>query len=122
MALTLNHPLLKEQTVYAYSSSIGATPIAAATQAQFRGRIMEVGCIPSGTLTSSNSVEFSINGTDVTGSPFVMVSTGAGIGVATSAVPTGANTVNQGDYITFTPSGGAGASVPGMFYAVIRAA
>lgn len=121
MALTLNHPLLKEQTVYAFSASIGASPIAAATVAQFRGKVIEVGCVPSGTLTSSNSVAFAINGTAVGGSPFVMVSTGAGIGIATSSQPTGANTVNQGDYITFTPSGGAGAAVPGMFYAVIQA-
>ncbi len=121
MALTLNHPLLKEQTVWCHSASIGATPIAAATQAQFRGKVIEVGCVPSGVLTSSNSNAFAINGTAMTGSPFVMVSTGAGIGVATSAVPSGANLVNQGDYLTFTPSGGAGVAVPGMYYAVIQA-
>jgi len=121
MALTVNSPLLRQQVVYAHSASIGATPIAAAIAVPFRGTVIEVGCTPSGTLTSSNSVTYAVNGTAMSGSPMVMVSTGAGIGVTTSSAPSGLNNVVQGDYITFTPGGGAGAAVPGMFYAVIRA-
>jgi hypothetical protein len=121
MALTVNSPLLRQQVVYCHSQSIGTTPVAAAIKVPFRGTVVEVGCTPSGTVTSTTSISYAISGTVMGGSPMSLVSTGAGIGVSVSAVPTNANAVTTDDYITFTPGSGAGAAVPAMFYAVIRA-
>ena len=121
MALTVNSPLLRQQVVYCHSQSIGATPVAASVTIPFRGTVVEVGCVPSGTVTSTTSISYNVNGNLMTGSPMSLVSTGAGIGIAVSAAPSGNNAVNQGDYLVFTPGSGAGAAVPAMFYAVVRA-
>lgn len=67
------------------------------------------------TLTSSSS-------TDVAGGGLTIA---AGAGDITSSIDipkvgSGAVYVNEGDIITFTPSGGTGSSIGGLFTAIIR--
>jgi hypothetical protein len=123
MALTVNHPLLKEQTVQAHSASIGASAATAYTTARFRGKIVKLIGVTGGVITTADAtVTCSINGTAITGGSFVITSTSAAAGQVFSATPTGANTVVEDDVISFAPSGGSAASIPGTFQAVIQSA
>lgn len=120
MAITELHPI-SEAVVYAHSASVGASPIAALAIAPFRGTIRKVGCVlVSGVSTSNLLVSTAINGTAITGGGFSVTASGSVAGSMGSAVPTGANKVNEDDYITFTPSVAAGTAVPATFFAVIR--
>ncbi len=123
MALTVNHPMLKEVTVFAHTASAGGTPIAAVTRAPFRGKVVKVGGVLAGTLTTADAVVACvINGTTITGcSAVVIPSTLSDVGTSFSAVPTGANTCKEDDYISFTPSAASGSNIPCNFYAVIQA-
>lgn len=134
MALTVNHPTLREQTVYAHSPSIGTTPIVAVARSPFRGKVVKVGLVINGAITNaacSTAVNIIANaadaaapgsGTAITGSPFVVTNTNSAAGSTNSFVPTGANAINEDDLITFTPSGATGSSVTGTYYAVIQVA
>ncbi len=123
MALTVNHPTLKEVTVFAHTASAGGTPISAVTRAPFRGKIVKVGGVLAGTLTSADAaVVVIVNGTTVTGcSAVVIPSTNSLAGTSFSATPTGTNTCNEDDPIIFTPSAASGSNIPCNFYAVIQA-
>jgi hypothetical protein len=50
MALTVNHPLLKEQTITAIA---GAATIVVAARAQFRGKIVKIGATLGAAITSA---------------------------------------------------------------------
>jgi hypothetical protein len=117
MALSSPHPL-HEDTVQGFSSSIGATPIAAYGRAPFRGRIIKVGVVQSAAVTGTGTLTVAINGTAVTGGAVTYTAGGAGTNF--SAVPTAANNVVEDDVISFTPAGATGASITGYVYAVIR--
>lgn len=123
MALTVNHPTLKEVVVHCHSASIGGTPAAAYARAPFRGKIVKVGVITGGTITTADcSVATAINGTAITGGTVTATVSGAAAGQLFSAVPTAANAVIEDDVISFTPSGASGSSIPGTFFAVIQTA
>jgi hypothetical protein len=120
MSLPNPHPFTDIQ-VGCHSASIGASPIAAYVRAPFRGRLIAVGGVTGGTITTADcTVAVAINGTAVTGGGFTITQSGAAAGQNFNAVPTAANVVNEDDVISFTPSGASGASIPGSFYAVIR--
>ena len=123
MALTVNHPTLKEVTVYAHTASAGGTPIAAVTRAPFRGKVVKVGGVLAGTLTTADAlVAVTIAGTTITGCSAVTIpSTLSTVGTSFSAVPTALNACNEDDYISFTPSAASGSAIPCTFYAVIQA-
>lgn len=118
MALTVNHPLIREHTLTAYSSSLGATPIVAYARAPFRGKIVKTGVIQNGAVTGTSTVTTAINGTSVTGGALSV--TGGSAGTLFSAVPTAAHRVQEDDIISWTPAGATGA-VTGQCFAVIRA-
>lgn len=131
--LTLNHPTLKEVTVFAHTPSIGSTPIAAITRVPFRGKVVKVGHVANGAWTGTLSHAVAIiaspadaaapgAGTAITGSPFTQSATNSAAGSTNSFIPTGANAVNEDDLITFTPSGGTASSISGTYYAVIQVA
>ena len=120
MALPNNHTI-QEIRVGAFSSSVGGTPVAAYTAAPCQGTIIKVGCVINAALTTADcSVAVAINGTAVTGSPFVITQSGSAAGNVATLIPTGANAVNEDDAISFTPSGASGSSVAGQFFAIIR--
>jgi len=121
MTLPRNVPL-DEHVAYCHTASCAASPIAASTRAPFRGKIVKVWSILGGAITSADcSVAVSINGTAVTGGTITVANASSAVGDFDSALPTGANNVNEDDVITFTPSGATGTNIPMQFGAVIQA-
>lgn len=131
MALPVNHPL-DEQTLCTSTNSIASTPLACAVRAPYRGRITSIGAVAHGGFTTNCSVAVVIitpvadgtapgAGTAVTGSPMTLAATNSAAGTSTSMTPTGANIVNEGDLIVFTPSGSTGTTIGGTFTATIQA-
>lgn len=132
MALTVNHPLLKEQTVSCHTASFGSTPIAANVRAPFRGKIVKIAAVVNAAFTGTLTVTPNIilaaadgaapgAGTAITGGAIVMSSTNSASGSTLSSAPTGANVVNEDDIINFVCSGATAAAGPASFYAVIQA-
>jgi hypothetical protein len=133
MALTVNHPLLKEQTVSCHTASFGTTPIAANTRAGFRGKIVKLVSVVNAAFTGTLTVTASIipaaadgtapgAGTAITGGVITQSATNSASGSTNSVVPTGANLVNEDDVINFVCSGATATAGPASFYAVIQVA
>ena len=116
MALTELHPVSEAQVI-AFTSSLGATPVATYARAPFRGRVLKIGVVQSGAVTGTATVTAAINGAAITSG--VVSVTGGSAGSHFSAIPSGANDVNEDDVISFTPAGATG-TVTGHCYAVIR--
>lgn len=107
------------------TSSIGATPVAGVTVATVSGFVQRVIAAAGGTTTGTIAVAVAINGgSDITAGGLTIAAGSnpragsvmefAGIGSASGVF------VNEGDFISFTPSGGGGASIPGSFALVVR--
>lgn len=133
MALTVNHPTLKEVQVACHTASFGSTPIAANVRAPFRGKIVNLTCIVNASFTGTLLVTTAIiaaaadgaapgAGTAITGGTITMSATNSASGSTLSAVPTAANLVNEGDIINFVPSGATATAGPASFYATIQVA
>lgn len=121
MALTINHPTLKEQTVHGHSPSIGASPIGAVMRAPFRGKVIKLFAVTGGAITTADAtVTASVNGTTNTTGAFTITVTGAAAGQLFSSEPIGMD-VQEDDVIRLLPAGASGASIPATFGAVIRA-
>lgn len=116
MSLPVNHPL-NDVTLYAYSSSIGATPIVAYVRVPFRCKVLQVGVVQNGSVTGTSTVTTKIGSTAITGGAISV--TGGSAGSNFSATPTAANRANEDDVISFTPAGATG-TVTGACYAVVR--
>jgi hypothetical protein len=122
MALPELHPV-NEVAVQAFSRSIGASPEAAYVRAPFRGRIMKVGCVTQGVVTTADAtIATAVNGNAIAGGAITVTVAGAAAGQLFSAAPTAAREVNEDDVISFTPSGASGATVGAQMFAVIRRA
>jgi hypothetical protein len=118
MPITVNRPLKDADTVVAYTASIATTPVAAVGVVTNVGTIERVYGVAAGVTT---------------GTITVTVSTAAGT-VGTFTIAAGTNStgtvefgplaqnalVNEGDIVTFTPAGGTGTTIPGLFTAVVR--
>lgn len=109
----------------ASTSSIGATPVAGVTIASVSGFVQRVMASAGGTTTGTIAVAVSINGgSDITGGGLTIAAgTGARAGSVMEFAMTGSSSgvfVNEGDHISFTPSGGGGATIPGAFALVVR--
>jgi len=119
MANANNRPLA-EYPLVAKTASIGATPAVAYAVVPFRGKIVRTYVVSEGAATGAIAVAVAINGGSNIGALSIAA---AGAGVSASDVP-GVNGVSkdvkEGDVISFTPSGGAGATIPGHFVAVIK--
>lgn len=102
-----------ELPVYARTASIGATPVAASTVATKKGRITRAAALCEGAATGTIAIAVAVNG--AAAGSFSFAGGANARGAADLNVP-----VEEGDLVTFTPSGGAGASIPGHFYAIIR--
>jgi hypothetical protein len=139
MALTVNHPTLKEQVVYAHTASCGASPIACAVRVPFRGKVVKVGQVLHGTITSADcsttvaritGIALAAagagaapgSGTAITGSPLVTDESNSAAGTHNYFIPTGANNVIEDDLILFTPASASGTDIPCTYYAVIQVA
>jgi hypothetical protein len=120
MALPVIRPL-DEGTIYARTTSIGATPVAASTCATTKGYLQRAFAVSEGASTGTISVAVSINGGSTVGTISFTGGSNA-IGSAEFGIASSTLWVNEGDLVTFTPSGGGGATIPGHFYAIIREA
>lgn len=117
MALPVNEPL-NEVVVTCKTASVGSTPVAAWCVAPVRGKIVRTYGVLEGTITvGAAAIALAINGTAVTGALSLAIGV-AGSGA--SDAPTGTRDVIEGDFISFTPSGATGATIPATFHAVIR--
>lgn len=117
--LTFKDIVLAEST-----TSIATTPVVVVAVAPCSGILVKVAAAAGGTTTGTTTVAVAINGgSDVAGGLLtVAAGTGARAGTTVELAKNGVNapTVNEGDLISFTPSGGTGASIPGAFVAVVR--
>jgi hypothetical protein len=120
MTLPVNEPV-NEQTVTTKTASVGTTPVAAWCVAPVKGRIVRTYAVLEGTITTAPAaIAVAINGGTNIGSLSIPVgAAGSGASDAPSAagIP---KDVQEGDFISFTPSGATGASIPATFHAVIR--
>jgi hypothetical protein len=106
-----------------HSPSIGGSPVASYMRVPFRCAIEKVGVVAAGTITSADcSVAVALNGTAISGSPFVLPVSGAAAGELASLVPSARTYANSDDTLSFTPSGASGSSIPATFFAVLKAA
>lgn len=121
MALTVNHPLLKQVRVTAYMADVSTAGSAFAI-APIRGKVIEVGSVIYNAITVANSAASTkIAGTAITGGTWTITQSGSAAGDVDSATPTAANFVNEGQNIEFISDGGSTTTCPAMFYAIIEA-
>jgi hypothetical protein len=105
----------------AHCSSIGGSPVATYIYAPFRGQLMRIDAVVHGTITTADcSVAVAVNGTAISGSPMTISVSGAGAGQVATLTPTSPTYVNDGDYITITPSGASGSNIAATFSAAIK--
>lgn len=122
MALPNVRPV-DEWVVCAATLSIGSTPVPAVCVAPVKGHIVRAGMASNGALTGTTTATVTTTGSasDIGSGALSLAA-----GTAVTAIDTGfginstTNLVNEGDTITFTPSGGTGTSIGGNFFAVIR--
>lgn len=116
---------LNEVPLVSNTTSIATTPVPACTIATESGWLQRVMAASGGTFTGTINVTVTINGgADVAGGALnIPAQTGSKAGVVLEFAGVGASSgvfINEGDCITFTPSGGTGATIPGSFAAVLR--
>ena len=120
MALPLNRPI-DEVVVTARTTSVGATPVAASTVAVAKGFLERAFAFSEGASSGTIAVAIAINGGSTVGT--ISFTGGANaIGSVELGLASANLYVNEGDLITFTPSGGSGATIPAHFYAIINKA
>lgn len=105
-----------------YSASIGGTPLASYIRVPFRCEIALVDAVTHGVITSADcSVAVALNGTAISGSPFLIPVAGAAAGQVASLTPPSRVFANADDVISFTPSGASGSNIPATFSAALKA-
>jgi hypothetical protein len=121
MALTVNHPLLKQVRVYAYMADVSTAGSAFAVS-PIRGKVKEVGSVIYNAITVADAAASTkIAGTAITGGTWTITQSGSAAGDVDSATPTAAYNVTEGQNIEFISDGGSTTTCPAMFYAVIEA-
>jgi co-chaperonin GroES (HSP10) len=113
MALPVNRPY-NEMVAYARTTSIGASPVAIKAAAPMKGSLQRVVVHSEGASTGTITITVAVGATTV---GTVVFTGGADV---TAVGEFSLVNVNEGDVITFTPSGGGGATIAGNFQAVIR--
>src|SRR5262245_8218725 len=104
MALPSNRPL-SEGVLNAQMADV-STSSTVYIPSPWRGRIVRYySAIANAITTADGSVSLTINGTAVTGSTITITQSGSAAGDVDSAIPTGANYVNEGDYIGIVTTG-----------------
>jgi hypothetical protein len=120
MPLPDNHPL-NEAVVYATGANL-ASGANAAARAPFRGVVTKVGVVAGvATAAGAATVTVSIAGAAITGG-VITVPNPTAAGSVVTAVPSGANTCNEDDGITFAVTGTASGGTNATHFAVIRRA
>src|ERR1700761_5147125 len=114
MALPAPRPL-NEVYLTEGTTSIATTPVAAFAVAPCSGYIHRAFAGSAGTTTGTITVAVSVNGgSDICGSALTIAAGAGTLNSSPYVFPlTGANAqrINEGDFISFTPSGGTGSSI-----------
>jgi hypothetical protein len=121
MSLPNPYPF-NELVVTAKTASVATSPAAAYCVAPARGLVVRTYAVIEGTITGTAAIAVGINGGADIGTGALSIAAG-NAGSPASDTPANANQsarVNEGDVISFTPSGAGGASIPATFQAVIR--
>src|SRR5438105_62053 len=119
MALPIKEPFTKYQ-IETISASIGTTPQVAYVRVPKRGRILQVGVIPTGNVSGTLAIAVAINaGTAISSAAISQASAAAATLYGATLNSTDSADVNEDDVISFTPSGGGNASITGYFFALI---
>lgn len=122
MALPNVRPV-NEWVVSTYCASIAASPAAVSAVAVVKGKIVRTFAVSNGITTGTIAIAVTTTGsnTDI-GAGGLVIPAGTGpIPVEDFPANAAGNAiVNEGDFITFTPSGGTGTNITGNFFAVIR--
>jgi hypothetical protein len=111
-----------ELIVSTKTASVGAAPATAYCVAPCRGLVVRTYAVIEGTITGTAAIAVGINGGPDIGTGALAIAAGSA-GSEASDTPANANQsarVNEGDVISFAPSGAGGASIPATFHAVIR--
>lgn len=126
MALTVNHPLLKEVRVYATIADSAAASTLVCVTCPIRGKIIKLEAVNSAVVDADRVITVSLgtgaSPTAITGGAITLVASGSVIGGATSVVPTALNAVNEGDTIQFVTDGAGSTSCVTTCIATIQAA
>jgi hypothetical protein len=118
MALTVNHPTLKETVVYTTTVVDSSAAVSMFGRAPFRGKIVKWGVINTGVVDSDRVFTGKVNGTAITGT-LTVVASGSAAGDINSSVPTAGNTVNEDDKLEIASDGaGSTASVCAGFFVI----
>ena len=121
MTLPVNEPF-NEIVITAKTASVGTTPATAWCVAPVKGKIVRTYAVLEGTITGTAAIAVAVNGGSDIGTGALSIAAGAA-GTGASDAPANANNsaaVNEGDFISFAPSGATGANIPATFHAVIR--
>lgn len=104
MALPQNRPV-SEGVLTGYMADL-STASTIYIPSPWRGRIVRVfSTIANAITTADGSASLTINGTAVAGSTITVTQVGSAAGDVDSCIPTGANYVNEGDYISVVSTG-----------------
>ena len=119
MALPENRPLT-EGVLNAQMADI-STASTVYVPVPWRGRIVRYhSAIANAITTADGSISLTINGTAVVRSTITVTQSGSAAGDVDSAFPTGANYVNEGDYISIVSTGACDTTCITQFSIVIE--
>lgn len=118
MPLTINRPLKDCDTAVAFTSSIGLTPAAGVAVVMNAGQIVRASGVCIGAATGT--ITITVSTAQGTVGTFPITGGAGNTGFVDFGGLAANSSVNEGDTITFIPSGGAVATIPGLFSAVIR--
>jgi hypothetical protein len=105
-----------------YCPSIGSSPVTSYMYVPFRCQIARIDAVTHGTISTADcSVAVALNGTAISGSPFSIPVSGATAGETATLTPTSPVYANDGDIISFTPSGASGSNIAATFSAALKA-
>ena len=118
MALTVNHPTLKEQVVPTTTVVDSSAVVSMWARAPFRGNVVKWGVINAAVVDSDRTFTMKINAT-ASAPTLVVAASGSAAGDNQSAVPTAGFAVNEGDKLEIASDGaGSTASVCSGFFVI----
>lgn len=122
MALTVNHPTLKEVVVYSTTIVDSSAAVSMYARAPFRGKIVKMGVVLGAVVDSDRLFTGKINGTAITGGALTVAASGSAAGDVKSLVPTAANLVKEDDTIEWLSDGAGSTACVTQGFAVIQVA
>lgn len=111
MALTVNHPLLKEVRVTAFLND-SSTTVPGYSVAPIRGKVVKIEIVYSAVVDSDRVLTTSIGSTAITGGAVTKAASGSAAGDISTLIPTAANACNEGDTLWIVTDGAGSTACP----------